>query len=176
MDVKFACRFIQDWDYTKNVYAQTRRSGRPLLFWWYGLAFFTFLLMVDSLFIQRDLVFAPLHLILFLFTLWKGFGGPLRIRRRWKKTCKQRGKDCVETVFQFGDKTRVSDDSGVAIEFSWEVFEKAYRLKDMGPYLKFQGIPRQKGNLYLPKSGFEDGNGETFLAWIREEHPALLRR
>ena len=152
------------------------KTAPPRLLWWYGLTLFTFLLMADSLFLRRDSVFGPLHLLLFLFTLWKGFGGPVRVRRRWKKICKQRGKDCIETVFQFGDTVRLSDDSGVAIEFTWDVFEKSYKLKEMGPYLKFEDSPKKKNNLYLPEYGFADGSGDAFLAWVREVHPALLHK
>ena len=174
MDVQFECRFTENWEYQKQLYSYTRKKNKGLLIWWCCLCLFLVCMTVRE-FMTPTKVFAPVYLMITLFALWRGFGGPIRVRHRWKKVCAKAGTDQIESVFTFGDKVRISDSSGVAVEFEWPLFEKLYMLQGFGPYFRFEGS-RRKGNLYLPRAAFEDGTGKAFTDWIKQNHPGLLRR
>ena len=177
MTTRFECRYTHDWAYTKDVYMLSLKSTPHFILWWCGLAAFTLIMALYQFFIRHSTTFGTIFLVLIPVVLWRGFGGIVRVRRRWTQTCQRMGSDHIETSFLFGSSVRIRDDSGTTAEMAWDAFEQAYKLQEMGPYLKLEvrgTDPRQKGNLYLPRTGFEDGTGEAFLSWIGQKHPALL--
>ena len=177
MTTRFECRYIHDWAYTKDVYLLSMKRTPYFILWWCALAAFTLVMALYQFFIRHSTTFGVIFLALLPLVLWRGFGGIFRVRRRWKQTCERMGSNSIEMLFLFGSTVRISDGSGTSAEMPWDAFKKSYKLQDMGPYLKLEGRgtdPKQKGNLYLPRTGFEDGTGEAFLSWIGQKHPALL--
>jgi len=173
VDEEFVCRYVQDWAYTQTLYAHTRKQD-PIRFFWYALIPLVLALAAHYL-LRGSVFFGTIYVLILLQALWKAFGGHIRLRRRWAKTCRTAGTDRIETTVTFGTQVTVADSSGVRMEFPWARFEKLC-LRESGPYLRFSGDRRRDGRLYIPRAGFADGTGEAFLAWIAAEHPALLHK
>lgn len=169
MGQSFECRFIQDWEYTKQLYLYTVKQNRKWGYFWCAFALLLVGVTVNFFLVEHSPFFGTIYLLITVFAVWRGFGGLFRVRRRWKKD--HAGKEMIESVFTFGDRLRISANDGVALEVEWFAAEKL-KLREFGPYLKFTGL--EKKSFYLPRTGFEDGTGQAFLDWIAREHPMML--
>jgi len=176
MEPQFECRFTQDWYYTKRLYACTRKRRWPLTVFWSCFTIFLLGMAVIQLLSSSAFLFGILYLLLAVYSAWRGFGGYLRLRRSWKKTCARTGTDSLETVVTFGDCVRIRSDEIQNLEIDWPTFEK-WKAYDAGEYIHFslhRKGKQQGGSLYVPRAGFADGTGEEFLAWLEKEHPAFF--
>ena len=173
MTPAFECRYTQDWVFTKRLYAHTRKRDWPFVVFWSCFTLFLAGGAVVLLLSSGTFMFGVVAAMMALAAAWKGFGGRIRLRWKWKETCEKLGSDQIETVVSFGDRVYISSSDETALEYDWPDFEKL-TVYDSGEYLYFKGN-RKTGSLYIPRSGFADGTGEAFLAWLEQSHPAMFQ-
>ena len=169
----FECRYVQDWAYTKALYAHNKQHSLFLTIWWSAFTAIPLVLGVYNLKADNVLL-GVLCLAASAYSLFRLLGDSTRLRRKWKKTCQLAGSDRIEACVTFSDHIQMKDSSGTDLYLHWADFEKL-KLHDDGPYIRFSSLNKKEGSIYLPNSGFEDGTAEAFLAWMRKEHPVMFQ-
>ena len=169
--VRFEHRHTQSWRFLLRFYGHSLTASAAYLILWGGLSAVGIVLAAGSA-SEGAWGMAAACAAVALLCLLRGFLlGLIRLRRDFKKTAAEYGKDSWESVMRFDDTgIRMEDNGRPTAEVAWSDIQK---LEERGAWLRltFRGV----AELYLRKGDFTSGTAAEFQTWLKAEHPEIVQ-